>query len=331
MKFVMGKTVLITGANSLLGTHTICELLSAGYAVRGLLRCLGSYVGVEDPALELVEGEFTDRETLRRAMHGCDYVVHCAAKTGQSGSYDSYEQVNVTATERLVELASECGVKRIVNVASANVFAYGTKGQPGDETRSMAAPFTESAYARSKFEALQRLEHFRNQVEIVTVCPTFMIGAWDSRPSSGRIILMGYGRRIVFCPPGGKNFVAANDVAWGIVAALARGNSGERYLLAGENYSYAEFYRLLAERTGHCQHLIHIPAWSLRIIGAIGDLLGKAGLRSEVSRTNMRILCIGNYYTNAKSIRELELHYRPLAEAIDEAVAWFRLHGMLPK
>lgn len=105
MKFVMGKTVLITGANSLLGTHTICELLSAGYAVRGLLRCLGSYVGVEDPALELVEGEFTDRETLRRAMHGCDYVVHCAAKTGQSGSYDSYEQVNVTATERLVELA----------------------------------------------------------------------------------------------------------------------------------------------------------------------------------------------------------------------------------
>ena len=121
MKFVMGKTVLITGANSLLGTHTICELLSAGYAVRGLLRCLGSYVGVEDPALELVEGEFTDRETLRRAMHGCDYVVHCAAKTGQSGSYDSYEQVNVTATERLVELASECGVKRIVNVASANV------------------------------------------------------------------------------------------------------------------------------------------------------------------------------------------------------------------
>lgn len=188
MKFVMGKTVLITGANSLLGTHTICELLSAGYAVRGLLRCLGSYVGVEDPALELVEGEFTDRETLRRAMHGCDYVVHCAAKTGQSGSYDSYEQVNVTATERLVELASECGVKRVVNVASANVFAYGTKGQPGDETRSMAAPFTESAYARSKFEALQRLEHFRNQVEIVTVCPTFMIGAWDSRPSSGRII-----------------------------------------------------------------------------------------------------------------------------------------------
>ena len=117
----------------------------------------------------------------------------------------------------------------------------------------------------------------------------------------------------------------------GSVAALARGNSGERYLLAGENYSYAEFYRLLAERTGHCQHLIHIPAWSLRIIGAIGDLLGKAGLRSEVSRTNMRILCIGNYYTNAKSIRELELHYRPLAEAIDEAVAWFRLHGMLPK
>ena len=76
MKFVMGKTVLITGANSLLGTHTICELLSAGYAVRGLLRCLGSYVGVEDPALELVEGEFTDR---RNFTSGDAWVRLCGA------------------------------------------------------------------------------------------------------------------------------------------------------------------------------------------------------------------------------------------------------------
>ena len=54
----------------------------------------------------------------------------------------------------------------------------------------------------------------------MTVCPTFMIGAWDSRPSSGRIILLCYGRRVMFHPLGGKNFVAAGDVARGIVAVL---------------------------------------------------------------------------------------------------------------
>lgn len=327
----MQEKVLITGANSLLGTHTIRELLVAGYAVRGLLRHRSSYVGPEDASLELVKGDFTDEQMLRRATQGCRYVVHCAAKTGQSGSYNSYKWVNVTATERLAEIAADCGVQRIVNVASANVFAYGSKERPGDESNPIAFPFTGSAYARSKFEALQRLERLRDRIEIVTVCPTFMIGAWDSRPSSGRIILLGYGRRVMFHPPGGKNFVAAGDVARGIVAALKRGRNGERYLLSGENLTYAEFYHLLAARTNRRQLLVRIPAWVLLVSGAIGDLLAKLGVRSEISRTNMRILCIGNYYTNAKSVWELDVRYRPLSEAVDEAVGWFRSRGMLPK
>lgn len=327
----MQQKVLITGANSLLGTHVIHELLAAGYAVRGLLRRRNSYVGNTHPALELIEGSFTDRNTLRQTMQGCRYVIHCAARTGQSGDYNSYKKINVAATTRLIETAIECGIKRVVYVASANVFAYGTKEQPGDEKRPIAFPFTESPYAKSKYEALQQLADYHGQIEIVTVCPTFMIGAWDSRPSSGRIILRGYRRRIVFYPPGGKNFVAASDVARGIVAALTHRRGGEAYLLAGENLSYAEFYRLLAARA-HChQRLIQIPAWLLLAIGAIGDWLAKTGLKSEISRANMRILCVGNYYTNAKSVRELCLCYRPLAEAIDEAVNWFVRRGMLPQ
>lgn len=86
----------------------------------------------------------------------------------------------------MAEIAAECGVKRIVNVASANVFAYGTEERPDDKTKPIAYPFTESVYARSKFEPLQRLERFRDRIEIETICPTFMIGTWDSRPSSGQ-------------------------------------------------------------------------------------------------------------------------------------------------
>ena len=326
----MQRTVLVTGANSLLGTHTICELLASGYAVRGLLRSRNSYVGPTDPALELIEGSFADADTLRGAVKGCEYVVHCAAKTGQSGDYASFESINVAATERLVKIACEHGVKRVVNVASANVFAYGSKENPGDESAPMTYPFTESAYARSKYEALLRLRKFHGWIEIVTVCPTFMIGKWDSRPSSGRIILMGFGRGLMFCPPGGKNFVPASDVAKGIVAALTHGRDGERYLLSGENLSYKEFYRSLAEQGGYRQRLVRVPSCVLTCAGAVGDLLAKIGVRSEISSVNMRILCVGNYYQNEKSTRELGLHYRPVAEAVSEAVEWFGQRGMLP-
>lgn len=97
----------------------------------------------------------------------------------------------------------------------------------------------------------------------------------------------------MFHPLGGKNFVAAGDVARGIVAVLKRGHNGERYLLSGENRTYAEFYRLLAARTGCRQHLVRIPVRVLLAAGAVGDLLARLGVRSEISRTNMRILCIG--------------------------------------
>ena len=230
-----------------------------------------------------------------------------------------------------MDIAIECGIKRVINVASANIFAYGTKEHPGDESKDIIPPFTESGYARSKYEAVQRLEKFRDKIEIITVCPTFMLGAWDSRPSSGRIILMGYRHRFMFCPPGGKNFVATGDVAKGIASALSHGKDGESYLLSGENMTYREFYRLLSDRCGYKQHIIDIPKWILRIAGAVGDMAARIGIRSEASEANMRILCIGNYYSNEKSIRELGISYRPVSEAIDEAASWFYKCGMLKK
>ena len=42
-----------------------------------------------------------------------------------------------------------------------------------------------------------------------------MIGAFDTKPSSGRIILFGLKIRLVVCPPGGKNFVHVKDVSKG--------------------------------------------------------------------------------------------------------------------
>ena len=320
----MKETVLLTGANSLLGVNTIRALLAEGYAVRGLLRDRTSYVGGADPDLELMEGNFTDPDCLRQAMAGCRYVVHCAAKTGQGGSYASYRQVNTDATGQLIRTAETCGVRRIVYVGSANIFAYGDENCPGNESVPIRPPFTESAYAKSKFETQQLIAHAHFRVEIVTVCPTFMLGAYDSRPSSGRIICMAYGKRWLPYPPGGKNFVHVADVAQGIVAALQRGRSGECSLLANENISYRDFFGAVGALSGRRPVLVPLPAWLLAAVGWIGDLLQRIGIDTEISSVNMRILCVKNYYTNAKSVTELGMTYRPVTQAVADAVGWFR-------
>ena len=92
------------------------------------------------------------------------------------------------------------------------------------------------------------MKEYNQYVETITLCPTFMLGPYDSKPSSGRIILMGYRRKLIFYPPGGKTFVAVQDVARCPVAALSKGAPGKEYLPFGANMADKDVVRMLASR-----------------------------------------------------------------------------------
>ena len=246
----MSGKVLVTGANGFLAVNVINALLAACCQVRGILRRKGSYQGAVSESLELYEGDFTDETVLPDAMSGCSAVVHCAACTDQSASEEEYRRVNVDAVKNLFEAAAVAGIGRVVNISSANIFGYGTKESPGDESSPVRFPFTESGYAMSKAGAQKVVDSFRDRLEVITLCPTFMLGPYGSPAGSCRIVSMGYRRRLVFCPPGGKNFVPVQDVASAAVKALVKGVPGKEYIVAGENLTYREFYGILGERTG---------------------------------------------------------------------------------
>lgn len=321
--------VLVTGANGFLATNTIAELVSAGYCVRGILRRKKAYIGKECEALELKEGDFTDSAFISEAVRGCDFIVHIAAMTGQAGDSREYERVNVEATEKLVQAGIEAGIRRMIYVSSANALAYGTMENPGDETRPTIPPFTESPYAMSKRKAQEMLSGYTDRIEIVTVNPTFMLGPMDARPSSGRIIMMGYGRRVMAAPPGGKNFVHVRDAAKGIVAALTKGRNGEAYLLAGENMDYVTFYKTLSGLSGKRMRIIRIPKPVLLAAGCICSALYRIGIKTDATLTNMKLLCVGNYYSHEKAERELGITFRTTEEAVSDALEWFKGHGMI--
>lgn len=323
------EKVLVTGANGFLATNTIARLLAEGYEVVGVLRRTDSYIGLPHPHLSLSEGDFTAWDFISKAVEGCDHIVHIAAMTSQTGSREDYYRVNVDATLQLAKAAEHAGAKRMIYVSSANAFAYGSMDCPGDETNPTRWPFTESDYAMSKAEAQRRLQEYTGRIEIVTVNPTFMIGPMDIKPSSGRIITMGYGRRIMAAPPGGKNFVHVGDVAKGIVAALRKGADGESYLLCGENMDYHTFYSTLARVSGHKMTVVRLPEWLTLGIGHLCSALYKIGIRTDATLENMRLLCIGNYYTNRKAQKDLDLEFCPAEESIRNAVEWFKGTGML--
>jgi dihydroflavonol-4-reductase len=114
-------TVLVTGANGLLATNTIIELLSQGYRIVGLLRDKRKFLLPAHIYLELIEGDLLDEELLDHAVQKCDCVIHIAAETRQSLiNYNEYYNINVVCTERLIKAALKYKLKRFVFVSTAN-------------------------------------------------------------------------------------------------------------------------------------------------------------------------------------------------------------------
>lgn len=323
------EKILVTGANGFLATNTISKLLDDGYGIIGILRNRSSFIGERHPNLTLIEGDFTDNDFISKHLGNCDHVVHIAAMTGQTGKKEEYYRVNTEATVRLAEAAADAGIKRMIYVCTANAFAYGTYDDPGNEDKPTKWPFTESDYAMSKALAQKELQKLTDRIEIITVNPTFMLGPMDIKPSSGRIITMGYGRRVMAAPPGGKNFVHVGDVSKGISAALKKGRNGEAYLLCGENMDYYSFYKLLASISGKGMAVIRLPEWLMMTIGRICSMLYRIGIKTDATIANMRLLCIGNYYSNTKAVRELGIEFRSAEESVTDAVTWFKEQGML--
>lgn len=320
-KFNMEK-IFVTGINGLLGTNLTFDLLEKGYSVKGLIRNKSKFEGQTHPNLELIEGDLFDDFTL--ILKDVDTVIHIAAETSQNRiNYMDYWKINCNAASQFQNTAILCKVKTFVFVSTANTLGFGSINDLGTEQSKIKSPFQSSFYAQSKLEAEKNLLKHQDKINVIIINPGFMLGAFDTKPSSGKIILMGWKKKIIFYPPGGKNFVHVKDVVKGIILSLSKGKYGAKYLMVNENLSYGDFFRKLNNVTNQRPVMLKIPKKLLIGIGYLGDILRLCKIKTSISSINMKILCIDNFYTNKKSISELELKYTPVEDAIKDAIIYF--------
>jgi dihydroflavonol-4-reductase len=312
------KKIFVTGSSGLLGTNLIMELLEQGYYVSGLVRNPVNYRGYRHERLQLIQGSIFD--DLNPKMAGCDSVIHLAAETGQDiPDYKHYHKVNVNGTLRVIKAAIQNKVKNFIYASSAN-----TVGGDDKDSAGMKFPFTRSNYARSKKAAENAILGYRDRIKVVIANPTFMLGAHDSKPTSGKIILRGLNKKLLLHPPGGKNFIHVRDVAKGLISCLDKGKNGQRYVMAGENLSFRQFYSRLNRLTGQRSIFVQVPKSLLLAGGYIGDLFLKMGFRTNISSVNMHSLCMHNYYHTTGNQEELEISYSGIDTAIQDCYDYFK-------
>jgi dihydroflavonol-4-reductase len=323
--------ILITGANGLLGANVAREFLAEGAEIELFVRPSADLRGIAGLENKIRYGNLLSPEEISEAVRVCDAVVHAASSTSQEPKdFGFYESINVGGTRNVIQALLKYPGRKLIHVSTANVFDPGSKQNPGNESSPFTRHDLESGYIKSKRLAQELVLEAvkKNSLDAVVVNPTFMIGPYDSKPSSGEIILFALRSWIQWYPPGGKNFVHVRDVAKGIVKALDKGKTGECYLLAGENLSYHEFFLLLNEVVQQHPLSLVIPGSLLKLAGSAGDLWNSISKNKvALNLVNMKLLSLDNYYSGEKAWSAFSLKPTSIRKAIEEAVIWFKRNG----
>ena len=327
----MRGPVLVTGANGFLGRHLVAELRRRGQPVRALLRPgTPAPFDAADAGISYHFADITRPDQLAGSATGCAAIIHAAALASVNPARDpAVWAANVTGTEAVLREARRAAVGRLVYVGTANVFGFGTKRHPGDETRPYAGRRYGLDYMDSKHAATDRVLAAvqREQVPAVLVHPTFMLGPDDAKPTSNALLLELYHGRLPGYPPGGKNYVHVRDVAIATVNALTIGRVGESYILGNENLSYREAFARLAAVLGVAAPRWPIPPGLASLYGQLCD--AKAYLTGRPGQLNASMAVVandGHYFSPAKARAELALPQTSIDQAAAEALAWFRAH-----
>jgi dTDP-L-rhamnose 4-epimerase len=160
----MFKRVLVTGGAGFIGSHLVDLLLREGCAVRVFDNLEPQVHGAIDqpPAYlsreaEFVRGDVRDREALRKALEGCDAVVHDAAMVGVGQSQyqvQRYIDVNVNGTAVLLDILvnEKTSVERMLVASSMSIYGEGLYRRPSDGAERVAVARPDEQMARGDFE-----------------------------------------------------------------------------------------------------------------------------------------------------------------------------------
>jgi dihydroflavonol-4-reductase len=323
---------LVTGAAGFIGSHVVRALMGAGHDVRALHLAGENLRNLRGLDVERVPGDVTDAASLRRAMRGCDHVFHLAAVYALwSPDPELMHRVNVGGTRRVLEVARDLGVRRVVYTSSIARFG----GQGLDQRATEASPFalgvTGDVYARSKADAhAVALAAAEAGQDVVIVAPTGPIGPGDVGPTpTGKLLLAAINLPAVVVAPSVSSFAHVADMAAGHLLAAERGRPGESYLLGAENVALADLARRTLAIAGLRKPVLVAP-FAVAELGARAALLWADRVARKAPLFTPQAVAIARLGLAAdcsKAERELGFSPRPLDEALRDALVWFTRHG----
>jgi nucleoside-diphosphate-sugar epimerase len=308
----MTRTVLVTGANGLVGQAACRHLARNGWRVlAGVREGRAAPEGCERrPAPDL-----TAKADWRPALEGATHVLHAAARVHQMGESPAtaqrlHNEANRDGTLALAEQAGQMGVERFVFVSTAKVM--GEHNPPGRPFRDEDAPSPEDAYAQAKRQAELGLLSMPG-LSVAILRPPLVYGPGAGANLEALIRLIAKGVPLPFSLIRNKrSLIGLGNLISALETLLVHPQaSGRAFLIRDLDVSTPELIRLLARAMGMPARLWPLMPGLMKLGAA---LLGKSDLAERI---------LGSLWIDDASLRR-DLGWHPAVSPEDEIGRWLR-------
>lgn len=313
---------LVTGANGFTGSHLVKALQRQSHEVCSLVRKSSNLERLAGCQTQLVYGDITDRDALKTAMTGVDWVFHTAAYV-ELGLVNEpeMERVNVEGTRAVLEVAQAASISKMVYCSTIGIFGD-TQGQIVDETCQRRQTDFSSAYDRTKYQAQQLVDQFATQgLPVVSILPSGIFGTDDphfgpviKQFRSGKLKLWAGGDRIT-------GIVDVDDLVAAMILAAEKGKPGEKYIISAGELTTREMFNQLSQATG-IPTPREAPQPLVRFVGNLLDPIGRVlQWQPPISRERVHYIydrCVRVDATKAR--QELGWQHRSVSETLQEIV-----------
>ena len=260
--------ILVTGGAGFIGSHLV-EYFQGKAEIRVLDSLRTGYLkNLDGFDVEFIKGDIRDREVVRKAMEGVDYVFHFAALISVPESMEKIQEcvdINVNGLLVVLEEAAAAGVKKLCFSTSAAIYG----DNPEVPKRETMYPEPKSPYAITKLDGEYYCDMFTKTGRLQTACLRYfnVFGPRQDPKSAYAAAVPIFTAKAVAGEPltiygdgeQTRDFIYVKDIVAANVFMAMNDFTGVYNIAYGKRITINDLVKLIKDVTNSKSEIVHLP------------------------------------------------------------------------